>query len=471
MHPIVSRAALRRTVGKIFYHAGFEEFQPSALDAVTDIAAHYFADLAQTLTTYAETVPKVSKPTPVAAPLSASKIPATMSSSLVPGTLQSRFSQEEAILHTLQTYGQDLDSLEYYIKDELDRLSTKLEAHHARTRDYLAELLRPALDPASVGQDGVGAFTDGSEQFVGGDFAEDIDEDFFGFRELGLDKEFGLAGLSVPLHLLQSRIQTQNPGANAISTSTAVVMENPEAYSPVNYETLTQQIGIVQEFFRKKLDVLAAGKGDDERDEVQLVEDDELPVKQRFPKPRLPPTGKISSPRKRPIREQQMMARKKRRLEIEAQREKERQATAGSGGDDVNGDATSAGLVNGGDSTGLDMVNGATDHDMTADNDTSMLDANGEDTSPSTSFPTDASASALKGNNGKLKPVSKLKFEVPQDDVGVDDAPKGDPAKPAGGLQKKSSSAGARNNNNQDDEDEAGPGQGLNGVLSPIAAH
>ena len=46
-----------------------------------------------------------------------------------------------------------------------------------------------------------------------------------------------------------------------------------------------------------------------------LVEDDDLPIKQRFPKPRLPPTGKISSPRKRPLREQQQMAKKKRKLE------------------------------------------------------------------------------------------------------------------------------------------------------------
>lgn len=46
-----------------------------------------------------------------------------------------------------------------------------------------------------------------------------------------------------------------------------------------------------------------------------LVEDDDLPPKQRFPKPRLPPTGKISSPRKRPLREQQQMARKKRKLD------------------------------------------------------------------------------------------------------------------------------------------------------------
>ena len=37
--------------------------------------------------------------------------------------------------------------------------------------------------------------------------------------------------------------------------------------------------------------------------DAPLVEDEDLPQKQRFPKPRLPPTGKISSPRKRPIKE------------------------------------------------------------------------------------------------------------------------------------------------------------------------
>lgn len=51
--------------------------------------------------------------------------------------------------------------------------------------------------------------------FVGGDFAEDIGDDFFGFKELGLDKEFGLSSLSVPLHLLQGRMRStfQNPNA------------------------------------------------------------------------------------------------------------------------------------------------------------------------------------------------------------------------------------------------------------------
>ena len=59
-------------------------------------------------------------------------------------------------------------------------------------------------------------------------------------------------------------------------------------------ESLPQEIGLVQEFFRNKLSI---------NNNAPLVEDEDLPQKQRFPKPRLPPTGKISSPRKKPVRE------------------------------------------------------------------------------------------------------------------------------------------------------------------------
>jgi transcriptional activator SPT7 len=190
MAPYVCRAALQRSVGKIFYHAGFEEFQPSALDAVTDIAAKFFQNLVQTFGNYHET-PKMKADTPVV--LESGRV-----TNWVP-----RFTQEEAVLHSLHVNGVDLESLETYVKDDVERLSSKLVSMHDRMRSYYAELLRPALD--NVGADGAGAFNDGSEQFVGGDFAEDIGEDFFGFKELGLDREFGLT-FSVPLHLLQNRV-------------------------------------------------------------------------------------------------------------------------------------------------------------------------------------------------------------------------------------------------------------------------
>jgi hypothetical protein len=190
MAPYVCRAALQRSVGKVFYHAGFEEFQPSALDAVTDIAAKFFQNLVASLGVYRET-PKMKTDVPVT-------LPNGQVTSWTP-----RFTQEEAVLHSLHANGVDLESLETYVKDDVERLGTKLGGMHDRMRSYYAELLRPAMDNA--GADGAGAFNDGSEQFVGGDFAEDIGEDFFGFKELGLDIEFGLTS-SVPLHLLQNRV-------------------------------------------------------------------------------------------------------------------------------------------------------------------------------------------------------------------------------------------------------------------------
>lgn len=190
MAPFVCRAALQRSVGKIFYHAGFEEFQPSALDAVTDVAAKFFQNLVTSLGIYRET-PKMKSEFPIV-------LPTGQLTSWTP-----RFTQEEAVLHALHANGVDLETLETYVKDDVERLSSKLAGMHDRMRSYYAELLRPAMD--NVGADGAGAFNDGSEQFVGGDFAEDIGEDFFGFKELGLDREFGLT-FSVPLHLLQNRV-------------------------------------------------------------------------------------------------------------------------------------------------------------------------------------------------------------------------------------------------------------------------
>ena len=58
------------------------------------------------------------------------------------------------------------------------------------------------------------------------------------------------------------------------------------------------------------------------------MEDEDLPQKQRYPKPRLPPSGKITSPRKKIVKEPgpgKGHPRKKMKL-MEEEREKERQA-------------------------------------------------------------------------------------------------------------------------------------------------
>ena len=201
MASYVCRAAMKRSVAKIFYAAGFEECQPSALETMTDLASDYFVKLARSLNDY-RTKPKV--PVKVDAP--------TLSQSDV--VWRPKYSMEEAVLHSLNENGIELESLESYVTDDTERLSTRLATLHERMKSHLADLLRPALGP-EAGPDGVNAFNDGSEQFVGGDYAEDLDLDFFGFRELGLDKEFGLESLSVPLHLLQNRMHNAYRAQNA----------------------------------------------------------------------------------------------------------------------------------------------------------------------------------------------------------------------------------------------------------------
>ncbi|KAK4203509.1 hypothetical protein QBC40DRAFT_218962 [Triangularia verruculosa] len=288
----VCRAAMQRSVAKIFYHAGFEELQPSALDTITDIAGDYFQKLVRTFNVYRE----------------AELRPATGVFAERGAKVQRRYTPEEVILHTLDENGYDVEQLEAYARDDVGKLGSKLSTLHERMKAHLADLLRPALNDA--GADGSGAFNDGSEQFVGGDFAEDLGEDFFGFKSLGLDKELGLDMLSVPLHLLQSRVrnqfQMQTQTAGGAGVGTVDMFEPLRPSEPVTRDSIQEQIGLVKNFFLAKLHA----NGD-----APLVEDEDLPVKQRRPRPRLGATGKIVSPQKRPPKEQIALAKKKKKME------------------------------------------------------------------------------------------------------------------------------------------------------------
>ena len=115
MAPWVCRSAFQKSIGKIFYHAGFEDFQPSALDTVTDVAGEYMRKLVEGLKGFNEqSQPEPEKP---------------------------RFSFEEQILHTLHEAGLDLEALETYVKDDVERLGTKLGVVHERMKSHLADLL------------------------------------------------------------------------------------------------------------------------------------------------------------------------------------------------------------------------------------------------------------------------------------------------------------------------------------------
>ncbi|EXJ79252.1 hypothetical protein A1O3_08753 [Capronia epimyces CBS 606.96] len=274
MAPWVCRAAFQRAIGQIFFHAGFEEFQPSALDTMTDLAADFFQRICTTLMSYKEDY----------------KIPATTAVSTAPGVksetataYKTPNSNEEAILHTLHSSGISLSDLDIYAREDVDRLGARLGIMHERMKGHLADLLRPALSEDTA--HGQGSFADGGEQFVGGDFAEDLDEDFFGFRELGLDKEFGMASLTVPFHILQNRLGMVNPQVNPEDAAEKMFKE-PARWPKITAENVDAQIGLIREFFKKRLR---------ENSDRPLTEDLDLPPKQRpgHGRARVPASGKI----------------------------------------------------------------------------------------------------------------------------------------------------------------------------------
>jgi transcriptional activator SPT7 len=126
MAPEACRAAFQRSIGKIFFHAGFEDFHPSAMETCTDVMSDYFQRLVKTFAGYFFS-------------------PKAASTSPVPNgegtTFNSRYTVEEAVLHTLHENSIDLESLEMYVTDDIERFGHKLGVMHDRMKAHLADLL------------------------------------------------------------------------------------------------------------------------------------------------------------------------------------------------------------------------------------------------------------------------------------------------------------------------------------------
>lgn len=257
----VASAALKKSVGKLAMHTGFEVTEFMAIEALTEITADYIGKLGKTLRMFME---------------------ATNS--------EREYSLEDILLMTLHQNGiESVSSLDLYIRDDIDRHGVRLKDLGRKLTSFLSDLLRPATSDLNDGQ-----FQDDSEQFLNGDFASQIGDemDFFGFKELGLDKELGLLTSSVPLHLLHSRFNASLNSQSNFSQDVTRASIIQDDYPPMTRKHSQNQIGLLRPFFLAKLD---SGSGE------ELLEGDNLPPKQRNTRAKLPPTGKISGPKKKPI--------------------------------------------------------------------------------------------------------------------------------------------------------------------------
>ncbi|KAK3843798.1 MAG: hypothetical protein J3R72DRAFT_366499, partial [Linnemannia gamsii] len=171
MNDATGHAMVSQVASKLLAHAGFQGAQASALAVMTDITVEFFLNLGRTLRGYTDLYNK-------------------------------GMTAEEILLHTLHENGVNgVGDLEGYIREDVERYGNKLQDIHRKLETSYTDVVNATLneghnvDADFEFQENDEAFTNGN--FIGGG-ADELGEDFFGFRELGLDREFGVAKLSIP---------------------------------------------------------------------------------------------------------------------------------------------------------------------------------------------------------------------------------------------------------------------------------
>ncbi|KAJ2603036.1 Transcriptional activator spt7 [Coemansia sp. RSA 1286] len=292
-----ARKLLQRTSALMLAHAGFDSTTEPVMSTITDFFIDYISNLGRTLRSYYD------------------KHARTMST--------------EAILaHTLYDNGtEDLVELEYYLRGEIGRYSNKLSDLHKKMsksyQDIVGDGRSDSVADASALESGDAYMTG----MVGG--LGDLGDDFFGFKELGLDKEFGMESLNVPQRLWYGRSAMQ--GAMGIPTVQEEELAHPPPGPWAPIVSPRGQIGLMKQFICKKLKEAngmdppgyegvadgtespdsaqaASGSPKEEKpmDDVQLPdtwvpvpEDDSLPARMRFgvSRPRVPAPNYLTHPK------------------------------------------------------------------------------------------------------------------------------------------------------------------------------
>lgn len=116
--------------------------------------------------------------------------------------------------------------------------------------------------------------------FVGGGFEEFTGEDFFGFKELGLEKELGGTNLKTLNTLLFKKKSMENINKQSELNSLQTVEKQSISQFPKITNIETQVIGLLKPFYLNKLS-----------EDPHLIEDDVKSIKIKG-KPKNPPIGK-----------------------------------------------------------------------------------------------------------------------------------------------------------------------------------
>ncbi|KAI5961917.1 SPT7 [Candida pseudojiufengensis] len=274
----VQYAVLRRNIAKIAMQTGFETTEAPAINTLAQVAEKYIGNIAKSMKLHSETNSK------------------------------NKLNAREILLLSLLENGVDKpDDLYTFIQERILKQKDKLKDLRSALSNFLKDLLRPGLENFNEKN-----FDDNSEQFITGDFSNDLGDDFFGFKELGLDKELNMLSSSIPIHLLHSRLHNQYISNGSSTKQNKYEDLNEYEPSSLKASDVNLQIGLLVPFYEKLLEkskqqyIKNQKKKGESLDlppdsEFYLIEDDELPQKQRNIRPKLPPTGKITSIKKKII--------------------------------------------------------------------------------------------------------------------------------------------------------------------------
>lgn len=294
----VAFRSLQKSISVILMATGFEKTSPFCASLMTQLAEEHLGNLAKSMKLHEE------------------------SNSINKMNIRGKSSTniKNIVQMSLEENGIDKPDIIYtYYKEYLAKRNKKLKDLKTALEEFLKELLRPGLQDINETQ-----FTDNSDQFMTGEFSEEIGDDFFGFRELGLDKEFGILSASVPLHLLHSRLSYQFNQLNNKRKKEKYDDFKEFMFPKLRKKDLPKQIGVLKHYYKRLLTKsetmyakqlrrhqqhIANGTADPNEkfveykdlNDLRIIEDDDLPIKQRNNRPKIPPNGKITQIKKKLI--------------------------------------------------------------------------------------------------------------------------------------------------------------------------
>lgn len=212
MSESIAHVGMQKAVSALVMHNGFESTKPSCAAMLTQIAETYMGNLARSVKLHMESN-SINK-------LNLRKAKQS--------TLKSML---EIVL--CENGLENPDTLYSYYKESLVKKNKRLADIKMGLENFLRDLLRPSIQELSETQ-----FADGSDQFVNGEFSDEIGDDFFGFKELGLDKEFSMLTSSIPLHLLQSKLGQHLSSVGKNETTSNYTELTDDKFPPLNKKTL-----------------------------------------------------------------------------------------------------------------------------------------------------------------------------------------------------------------------------------------